>query len=48
MVCDFQCIWAKDIDNAFTPAEKWQNFSMGYREFLFQLFEDNLVLLEGT
>lgn len=29
------------------PAEKWHNFSMGYREFLYELFEDNLVLLEG-
>ena len=29
-------------------AEKWKSFSMGYKEFMGGLFDDNLTFLEGV
>lgn len=27
--------------------DEWQNFSMGYKEFMHELFDENVLFLEG-
>lgn len=27
--------------------DEWKNFSMGYKEFMHELFDENLLFLEG-
>ena len=35
------------VEYHFPTADGWENFAMGYKEFMYELFDDNVLFLEG-